>query len=302
MRALNIPESPYLLNFENDVSFPEFLNDTLSLMVGAGDLCHGGVPNVQKFSHNVFFCNGWDDNGSLQQNVDYLSQHKNKIVCIVDYEKKEQMKKFIDLFKNRFTLIDGHDAHTPHFTVYEYSQLLADQGEAMNIFERSECIITEKEMITYLTKGSLPGLNPVRAVLTSRIYNMKEEEKLRILMIEKINHVKSEKFILDIDLPSLHTSQLQYILTALLYEWDIPLNIKAIIRMNQRIWKNDPQLELVLQKVPIDFMESLIETSPYKDRANMIVAKIKEELEKGYTFHTHAKYNTLKRLLSPMGI
>jgi hypothetical protein len=69
--------------------------------------------------------------------------------------------------------------------------------------------------------------------------------------------------------------------------------------MNKRIWKNDPALELVLKKIPIDFMESLIETSANKDRAEMIVAKIKEEIENGFVFGSHAKYNTLKRLLKP---
>ena len=67
--------------------------------------------------------------------------------------------------------------------------------------------------------------------------------------------------------------------------------------MNKRIWKNDPALELVLRKNPVDFMESLIETSSHKERANMIVAKIKEEIESGFVFGSHAKYNTLKRLL-----
>ena len=299
MRSLTIPESPYLLNFEKDVSFPEFLNDTLTLMVGAGDLSHGGIPNVNFFTHNVFFCNAWDDNGSLQENVNYLNEHKNKIVCVVDYEKKEQMKKFIELFKGRFILIDGHGGHTPHFTVHEYNQLLAIGGEAMNIDERSECIITEKEMKTYLTKGILPGMNPNRRILTSRIHNMTEEHSLRALMIEKIQQYSDKIVLEDINLLSLQTADLQYLLSAFLYEREIPLNMKGVIRMNQRVWKNDPSLELVLKKIPVDFMESLIETSANKDRANTIVAKIKEEIESGFVFGSRAKYNTLKRLLKP---
>jgi hypothetical protein len=297
MRSLNIPESPYLLNFEKDVSFPEFLNDTLSLMVGAGDLCHGGVPNVNFFSHNVFFCNAWDNNGSLQENVNYLNEHKNKVVCVVDYDKKEQMKKFIELFKGRFILIDGHGGHTPHFTVHEYNQLLAEQGEAMNIFERSESLITEKEMRTYLTKGTLPGINPTKRILTSRIHNMTDEHSLRVLMIQKIGQYSDKIILEDISLSSLQTSDLQYLLTAFLYQWDIPLNMKGFIRMNQRNWKNAPCLELVLKKIPVDFMESLIEICSRKERANMIVAKIKEDIESGFVFGSHAKYNTLTQML-----
>ena len=43
-----IPVSKYVLDFSGDVTIPEFMNP-LSLMVGAGDLIHDGVLNVEKF-------------------------------------------------------------------------------------------------------------------------------------------------------------------------------------------------------------------------------------------------------------
>jgi hypothetical protein len=311
MRLINIPESRYVLNFrEGDISFPEFLRDTqLSLMVGAGDLCHGGIPNVQKFPHNVFFCDAWDDNGSFQENVNYLEIHKNKVVCLVDYNNKEQMNKFMEVFSSRFYLIDGHGGHTPHFTVHQHSKLLADYGESVNIYERSENIIKEKDIIAYLTNDPLanplsnPHANPlVYSFFTSRIHILGEGEIIRRLIIEKIESQisTSEHIVLDADiqLSALNIPDLQDIMVSFMYEKEMSLNMKGVIKMTQRVWKLFPALELVLKKVPIHYMDSMIAGSPAKVRAEMIVLKIKEDLDRGFVFGAHAKYKTLRQLLS----
>lgn len=313
MRLVNIPESRYVLNFkQGDIKFPDFLNDRpLSLMVGAGDLCHGGIPNVQKFSHDVFFCNAWDDIGSFQENVDYLETHRNKVVCVVDYNDKEQMNKFISMFSSRFYLIDGHGGHTPHFTVHEHSKLLADYGEAVNIYERSENLITERDIITYLTSDPLVNplanshANPLTySFFTSRIHMLGQGEGLiRRLLIEKIQSQisTSEHIVLDKDihLSALKIPELQDIMVSFMYEKEMPLNMKGVIKMAQRVWKTFPSLELVLQKVPINFMETIMSHAPQpaKARAEMIVLKIKEDLDRGAIFGAHAKYKTLMHLL-----
>jgi hypothetical protein len=167
-------------------------------MVGAGDLEHGGMPNTQLFHQfDVFFCNGWDINGSLQRNVDYINTHypDQKVICVLDYAKPDQVERFISLFAGCFTLIDGHGGHTPHFTINELRLLLAEGGEAVNIYEKSESLISTDDLSFWLDKGYFPFRCASYTYLNSRIYNKnspryelpsEEEAEFRLKFLEKV--------------------------------------------------------------------------------------------------------------------
>jgi len=292
----------YVLDFAKQVSFPEFLTPPFRLMVGAGDLNHGGIPNTQKFSHNVFFCNGWDWNGSFQDNIDYVTKNKKKVICRVDYTILEERKAFIDLFKGRFSLIDGHGGHTPHFSVDELRQLLCEGGEAVNIHETSESLLPYEDALYYLDKGYFRRVGhtyPNRVYLTSRIIPLTPttESELHARFLEKVRiaMIDSEYISLEGNPANLSLRQLQEVLTCFSYDSEIPLNMRGSIRMNQRCWRDDPILELVLNKIPIDYMTELENNGNIEKRA-MIIERIKEDIDAGFILGQRAKYRTLRRL------
>lgn len=322
MRTSNIPVDRHLLNFSETFgkeSIPSGLADkSLSLMVGAGDLEHDGMPNTQKFSQfDVFFCNAWNINGSLQRNVDYINKHypDQKVICVVDYDVKEQVERFINVFSERFLLIDGHGGHTPHFTLGELRRLLAVGGEAMNIHEKSENVMPLENALFWLENGysRIKCVNNV--YLTARIYDVNsrdmgltsgQEENLRSRFIARITAVYPNVLSTTIspellaNLQSLTLPYLQEILVGLLYDNDIHLDMKAEIRMNKRVWRPSTTVEIVLLKVPIDFMDteiSLCRDETMKERANTIVGKIKEELSHGLVYPPYAKYSTLLKFV-----
>ena len=310
MRSPNIPVDKHVLNFEGEVSIPEGMfqdGNPLSLMVGAGDLDHGGVPNVQTFhQYDVFFCNGWDWNGSLLRNVEYLRENfaNQKLICIVDYSKKEQLAQFIKMFSGRFSLIDGHGGHTPHFKIGELRNLLCEGGEAMNIYERSESLISAEDIVQWFETGNarIPWSSYV--FLTSRIYNLpldKEEEiKQRFLhkietLLRSLNRITVAEEILN-NLPRFSLSELQDITVSLMFDDQIHLDMMGEIRMNTRLWRKHPYLEIIIKKVPIDFKEekiALCTDLELKARAEFIISKIKEELLSDIVYGPCAKYRTL---------
>jgi hypothetical protein len=290
-------------------------------MVGAGDLEHGGIPNTQLFHQfDVFFCNAWDINGSLQRNVDYINTHcpEQKVICVVDYKEKPQVERFISLFASCFTLIDGHGGHTPHFTIDELRRLLAEGGEAVNIYEKSESLISTDDLSFWLDKGYFPFRCASHTYLNSRIYNKnspryelpsEEEAEFRLKFLEKVKEryegvrriVVSRELLENLEFLPLST--LQEILVSIMFDSQIHLDMMGEVRMNKRVWRDDSSVELVIKKVPVDYMEERIEMcndDALKARADMIVAKIKEELQLGCVYPPCAKYATLMRhILSP---
>ena len=315
MRASVLPVDRHLLDFSNDVVLPAGFRPQF-LMVGAGDLEHDGIPNVEKFSQfHVFFCNAWDINGSLQRNVDYINAHypDQKVICVVDYTKKDEVERFITLFAGCFTLIDGHGGHTPHFTVDEVRRLLAEGGEAVNIYEKSESLLAIEDARFWFDKGYFPYRLSRHTYLNSRIYNKnsaryelsaEENEEMRLNFLNKIKEtykgVKrtliSEELLANLD--TLPLATLQEILVSIMFDLELHLDMLADVRMNQRIWRAVASVELVLKKVPVDYMEARVAActdDAMRERAEMITAKIREELEQGMVYPPYAKYRTLMR-------
>lgn len=319
MRSSTLPNDKHLLDFSKEVTLPAGLKP-LSLMVGAGDLEHDNMPNVQKFSQfDVFFCNAWDIYGSLQRNVDYINANypEQKVICVVDYNNKDEVEQFIKTFANCFTLIDGHGGHTPHFTIEQLRRLLAEGGEAVNIYEKSENLLLVEDVRFWFTNGYFPFRCASHTFLNSRIYNKnsvkyeitaEEEAEFRPKFIEKIMEVYqgvmrtkiSAELLANLDRIPLST--LQEILVAIMFDNQLHLDMKGEVRMNQRVWWSSPSVELVLKKVPIDYMEEKVSScrdTTMKERAEMIIAKIREELEHGMVYPPCAKYRTLmKHILS----
>jgi len=290
-------------------------------MVGAGDLEHGGIPNTQLFNQfDVFFCNAWDINGSVQRNVDYINQHypDQKVICVVDYAKPDEVERFITLFAGCFTLIDGHGGHTPHFSINELRRLLAEGGEAVNIYEKSESLLSVEDATFWLEKGYFPFRCDNHTILTSRIYNKNssryelpaaEEAGFRLKFMEKVKEryeglrrtTVTSQLIDNLDL--LPLPYLQEMLVSMMFDSQIHLDMQGEVRMNRRVWRDFSTVELVLKKVPVDYMEERIEMcgdEPLKARAQMIIARIKEELPQAEVYPPCAKYATLMRhILSP---
>lgn len=306
-------QSSHVLDFTSDVVMPA-LKASLSLMVGAGDLNHNDMPNVQQFSHDVFFCNAWDMHGSFQTNIDWIEKNEStKIICVVDYYDEDQRNKFIELFKGRFHLIDGHGGHVPHFTILELERLLAEGGEAVNIHEKSESMMPIDDAKYYFENGYFPGFAPSPAYLTSRIYipsrSMSQEEvrELERLFIAKINHLEKSLTQITIqtdileNLSLLSLADLQQILACLQYEKQMPINMNGHICMNMRIWQDLTRLEIVIKKVPVDFFDAEINDKDFdtakKARADYIIEAIRQDMENGNILGQFAKYRTLKKLL-----
>lgn len=313
----SIPVSDRVLDFASHVQIP-VLPSQLSLMVGAGDLIHDEFLNVEMFTSDVFFCNAWDINGSFQANVDYLeNEGLPRIICVVDYHDHVQRRRFIDAFKGRFRLIDGHSGHVPHFTVAELEELLCVGGEAMNIHEKSETMLPLKDAKYFLKTGHFPGFIAKHSYLTGRIYDsetspnrgLTDEQVTEVerLFIESIRtSISSNKFGLpnqislstDIleNLERMGLTSLQEIATCLHYERSMPLNMKGSILMNMRSWKDTSHLEIVMKKVDVDFFdwtESSIET---QQRAARVIEGIRLDMERGDIFGQCAKYKTLIKL------
>ena len=279
-------------------------------MVGAGDLIHNDILNVEMFDSDVFFCNAWNINGSFQANVDYLeSTQSSRIICVVDYYNEVQRRRFIDAFKGRFHHIDGHGGHVPHFTVAELEELLVEGGEAVNIHEKSETMLPFKDAKYFLEHGYFPGYKAASSYLTGRIYmpsralTSEEIAEITELFIKNIRTAKvgrSNQITLDIEnLEDMSLSELQEIATCLQYEKEMPLNMKGRICMNMRSWRSLVSLEIVMRKVSVDFFESIIDaTIPDKKAyADRVIEGIRNDMRRGDIFGQFAKYRTLNKLL-----
>jgi len=317
MRSPTLPTDKHLLDFSTPITkndLPADLQTNLSLMVGAGDLEHGGIPNVEKFHQfDVFFCNGWDIEGSLQRNVDYINEFfpGKKVICVVDYNKKEELTRFLDVFAERFILIDGHGGHTPHFTISELRRILVVGGEAMNIFEQSENMMLLEDIEFWLDNGYPRTFAHSNTLLTARIYTRnspgspltaEQTDDIRRKFIHNILGLNktNKKTVISAELldniSSLSLENLQQILVSVMYDAHIHLDMLAVVRMNKRLWRENASVDLVLKKIPVDFMEkkmAMCQDAALKERAVRIINKIKEELNSGMTFPPIAKYNTL---------
>ena len=257
-----------LLNFyKGTPRIPDWLPQQLSLIMGAGDLDQNGL-NVDQFSmFDVFYCEPWDNHGSLRRNVEQLltSYKKKKIICFLNHYSPAHRKAFVDLFKGRFKYIDGYGGHTPHFEVHELEQLLVPGGEAVNIDEPSESAVDEMKLYTLLY--TTPRLEPLtyKEVVSIRgpllLWSNTDKQQLNIYKLIIFGKMFAEfqkpkiRFLgsyADIDEMgpeiALKTMIDKYYLHKK-YEPILPDTMKAEIKPFQRPWQTQPFMNFVLTKV-----------------------------------------------------
>jgi len=129
MRVLNFKENSNLTLENTDL--PRGL---LSMILWAGDMVHDGISDVERLpTFDVYLCYGYDE--TLQANIDYLnSRMKPGLICILDYNNESQMNRFVELFHNRFGIIDSdYNGNTPSLPLKYYRDLLSDDGKAFNM-------------------------------------------------------------------------------------------------------------------------------------------------------------------------
>ena len=306
----------HILNFhEGEVLLPTWLPPFLSLMVGAGDLDHDNTLNVQKFStFNVFFCNAWDSSGSFRKNVEYLIRfNPQQVICVIDHGNEAQVDRFVELFRGRFSLIDGHLGHTPHLSISNIQKLLAPGGKAMNIYERSESMVELDEMRYWFEHGHFKGgFSPL--LLTSTMYkkgegylNEHDKEVMWLQFLTKIQTIYNPTgpitYDPSFDLYQMSLRDLQILLYCLQLNPKMPINMKGVYTYNTRVWRTDPILELVLTKVEPVYGHAKIEqcSDPQlRERAYYIIDAIKRDIENDVPVWSFAKYKTLMaHLTSP---
>jgi len=301
-----------VLNFHEGVPvLPDWVGTGLRLMMGAGDLNHGDIPNVQMFAtYDVFFCQPWDWNGSLRQNVEYLIANRpHALLCFIDNANAEQVKRFTTLFAGRFAFIDGHGGHTPHISPSAAALLLEDGGVATNMYEHAETIITPAAVNFWLEKGYFKDcLSP--NIITARISGSAAEiemlrpglqaKALQLSAVNKQIRLPQDK---QDNIASYSVRELQSLIRGLLFESATPPNMVGSWVTMQRDWQSHEYELFVFTKVPLDFSEDVLEVyrvrygseDPHYLRARMIIGLIQEDLNRETVFPASAKYNTYKR-------
>jgi len=315
--ASSLVKNEHVLNFHEGVErLPEWLEGsyTLSLIMGAGDLCQEGVLNVEKFDNfDVFFCNAWDHLSSFKNNVEYLCQYyyRRKVICVIDVKNKEEMAQFVKLFAHRFNRVDGFGQHTPHMNITDLEKVLHIGGSATNIYEVSENAVKFSEMMGWLQDKYFPYNGMVDAKIYGAAgfgYNLTEQENSQIipLIIALIRDLLATSMTVRLGpkvedmLDSYSLSDLQKILRGLLYEPDMPINMVGEIKLNSRSWRPYSYMELVIRRVEVDFkMNEIAECKDIEKRQMMenLVQFIEADLQSGFNIGARMKYKRLMKLI-----
>ena len=303
-----------ILNFHRGACvLPEWTGFDLRLMMGAGDMDHGGKPNLEMFStYNVFYCLPLDWNDSLRKNVDYLLGSTAKtLLCFVDNDDKDQVAAFCDLFAGRFSFIDGHGGHCPHFSMCALGRLLGEGGIATNIFEMSEGLMTVGELEFWLDHGYFRGPS-CDNMMTSRVYQpgvpygspLPNEDHLKERLGDKIRLAAARSSRIDVSHVDLMTAPLGLLQTAmrvLLYESHTPVNLKGSFSLMRKDWQESASVHYIITKTSPDFSLELITrvaTLGHNDvvsRAHMLIEAINKDISSGMAWGSVAKYRTYNR-------
>jgi hypothetical protein len=311
-------QNEHVLDFHEGVEhLPEWLGVGLSMIMGAGDLDQGGELNVKTFSEfDVFFCNAWDNNGSFQKNIDYLSNqyYHKKVICVINVDNVDEMRSFTSLFAHRFRYIDGYAQHTPHMNITDLEKILEEGGSVVNIYEKSENCVKYDDIITWLRHDSYP----YPGILDGRIYKdlgitggLSEDQSAHVkgLMLPIIRDRLSRSITLSLsneiteNLDSCPVSDLQKILRGLLYEVTMPLNMRGELKFNIRPWRNHGFIELVVSRVKFDLRKHIIAEFSDESRSSLenLINYIEEDIQSSNVFPSRMKYLRFKKLLKSSG-
>jgi len=235
---------------------------------------------------------------------------RQQLLCFVDVSVAEQVAAFVQVFAGRFTFIDGHGGHCPHFDMATLNGLLMSGGIAANIFEMSESVMTAAELKYWLEAGHFKkffGPN----FMTSRIYDwsgfdrtVAEPEfaaafraKIRALTARPDAHIELGDAGLTLDTMGLH--ELQRIMRCMMFDVDIPLGMRGSFVMMQKTWWSSVRLEFIDTKTNVDYKTSAIDAYQARmgnddviKRARFIMAAIEEDVRHGAAWASKAKYKT----------
>jgi hypothetical protein len=107
----------------------------LRMVLWAGDCVHDGITDIERLPNfDVYLCMGFIN--TLQANVDYMYNNRSKsgVICIIDVFVKEQMNRFVELFRGRFSVIDSdYNGNTPTLPREYYDSLLSEDGKGFNV-------------------------------------------------------------------------------------------------------------------------------------------------------------------------
>lgn len=114
----------------------------LRMVLWAGDCVHDEITDIERLPNfDVYLCMGFIQ--TLGANIDYIYNRSNPgIICIIDVSMKEQMARFTELFRGRFSVIDSdYNGNTPTLPREYYDVLLSEDGKAFNIVGINGCVL-----------------------------------------------------------------------------------------------------------------------------------------------------------------
>ena len=128
-----------VLNFKNsaNIQFNEIPETGLRLMLWAGDMVNEGLTDIERLpGYDVYLCYGFTP--GLYENALHLealdaSGPSKHYLCLLDVNDQEQMGRFTDLFRGKFSVIDSdYRGNTPTLALEAYSTLLVSGGMAFH--------------------------------------------------------------------------------------------------------------------------------------------------------------------------
>jgi len=140
------------MDFTESSIFPMIPAGSLRLMLWAGDCSRNGVTDIERLhAFDVYLCRGYYQD-SLQENIDYNRRRANPaIICVIDVTNKNQMDRFLDLFRGRFSVINSdYHGNTPTLPLEYYKTLLAIDGKAFNLKGINSLIMPSEDFLNTL--------------------------------------------------------------------------------------------------------------------------------------------------------
>ena len=188
-------DNEHVVNFHSvNPTLPDWLQESLTLKIGAGDLQRGNVLDIELFNeYDVFYCLPWNDHKSFVRNVEYIqaNYYHEKIICYIDNTNVEQIKKFAKLFQNRFVFISRFAGHCPQLPLEVYSKILRIGGKIENYAEPKDGLFHANDLLNsfiFSTDMTLEGTNSNS--IMSNTLRKKIDIPLSILLC---SHVQGDK-------------------------------------------------------------------------------------------------------------
>ena len=304
---------PMILNYFSRIRIMQpslSVDRPLSLLLGAGDIVHSGVSNVEQYGmYDMMICLP-ENAESLQQNIDKLTD-TGPVLCILDVTDKASLTLFVEEFGGRFSRIDAHWAHCPHFALETLDALLVENGTASNIFDPSSNVTNINTFLSWIKDEFMNSYSNIN-MSTSRVIsdgamtlNEKDAATLESVLIEKILFMNASNKNIHLSeevlssLTSYRHFTLQRIFASLLHDRLTPLNLLGVVGPYCAKWDTESKIQLVLRKsTPVYWQNVLalyIEAhgrNAVVERAESILAGIRSDMAMFMTWQSKAKYAT----------